>query len=169
MRKLFILITIIGCLFASNSWGATCSGSSPTWSCPSGTTVATVNATITAATAGDTINFASGSYTWDGTINLSTTKAVSLIGTAGASSTLVDITGGRIFCDGSTSTGTYRISGFTLNYAVVFHYGAVASINHVTSRSTCNTSLGSTFLWLRADGAGTAVGNYAMGFKYYAQ
>lgn len=46
---------------------AACPGSGLAYSCPAGTTPSTVQDTITAASDGAVISFASGAYTWGGT------------------------------------------------------------------------------------------------------
>ena len=110
LKYLFIVVIFIPVI----TWGA-CTGSSPTWSC---TTVSCssetdVNSCISGATAGDTINFAAGTYTY-GAILLN--KAVSLIG-AGVDSSIIN--GGSTLsitpASYTDTTNLYRVSGFTFN------------------------------------------------------
>lgn len=110
--QLAFIVLAVNMVFISVGWAAPCPGSGLTWNCPAGTTVATVNETITAASNGATINFATGSYTWSDYIHPDGAKGVTLMG-AGAGSTMVDITGGSIDMEGSTVDNPYRISGFT--------------------------------------------------------
>jgi hypothetical protein len=91
---------------------ADCTGSGLAWACAAGTTPAQINTTISSATDGATLTFASGSYTWNATISLSNAKGVTFIC---ESEWACDVTQtSYIFMSvaNGTSTRLYRFSGF---------------------------------------------------------
>ncbi len=104
----------------SRAWAA-CSGSSLTWTCPAGSTIAHVQAvldTLYPSTDGATITFAAGSYDWStGTpIYLYNTYGVTLICATEAACT---VTNGyntiQFYQLAGENTFTYRISGFAFS------------------------------------------------------
>ena len=74
-----VWLVLLGLLWASMAEAA-CSGSGTTWTCPSGSTVADVQAAHNSATSGYTITLAVGSYSW-GSSTLTLTKAGIVTGT----------------------------------------------------------------------------------------
>lgn len=112
MKRILLILAIL--LYASAA-SAQCTGGGTTWNCPAGTTPAQVNTMISAASNNAMATFATGSYTWTGTIiNFSPSKGLTLIcsGTCTVSSTA------QVFAltvPNGTVTNLYRISGFTFN------------------------------------------------------
>ncbi len=99
---------------------AACPGSGLSFSCPAGTSDATIVDTIAAASDDAVITFASGTYSWGSTgWTPSNTKGITFQG-AGIGNSVVTVTG-RICCtDGffsGTNTKNYRITGFTFKDA----------------------------------------------------
>ena len=125
---------ILGMVLFILSWWASgaeaaCSGSGTSWNCTAGTTAAQVNAMIASATDGATATFASGSYSWGGTvIRPVVSKGLTLIcaTTPPSSPPWGGATSGG--CNISSSSQTfslpqsgdtskvYRISGFNFTY-----------------------------------------------------
>lgn len=115
------IIIIIFLFFLPVVVNAACSGSSPTWTAASASST-DVNACITAATAGDTINVPSGSATWgSGAVTTAANKPLKIIG-AGAGNTIITVNSDTnttaaftvLAYAGSLTTQTAtRISGFT--------------------------------------------------------
>lgn len=116
-----IIVFLFALLFPSLA-DAACSGSGLAYSCPSGTTPATVQDTITAASDGAVISFASGAYTWGGTpFYIDNAKGVTLQG-AGIDQSIVTIESpGSVCCSNGqlsgTNTKSYRVTGFTFQNA----------------------------------------------------
>jgi hypothetical protein len=115
MKKYTIILLILLLIIPTISWTA-CTGSSPSWSCPNGTTAAELQTTIDSASTGDTITFsASGSSTF--TAQVTVNKAVTIVGngttitTSGSISSVFHITG---FTADATQV---RITGFTISAA----------------------------------------------------
>lgn len=117
-RIAFIVLLLVGVPAAL--YAQTCSGPvSGVWTCPSGTTSATVNATISAAAGTDIIQFATGTYNFTAPMPCLLTKGCTLI----CQTQPCTITGpapnpytfGIPTWSGSGNffTNTYRISGFT--------------------------------------------------------
>lgn len=106
------LVIVIAAMLWSLSAHAACTGASPTWS--STTDLSSVQTCVTNATAGDTINVASGSATWSG--QLAITKGITLVG----SSTTITANNGSSFIIEYNPTAPqndvlFRITGFTFN------------------------------------------------------
>lgn len=120
-KILFILILFFGIFgVAKSSWAACSSCDTTIASCTAGTTVAQINTCLGSLPDGGTINFGAGSYTWNGTIIVSSTKGVNFIGstssaTGGDGTRTVNMTGGTIHTEGITSSTLYRFSGFTFS------------------------------------------------------
>lgn len=113
MILLALLLVVLAPSFAH---AAACPGSDLAFSCPSGTTIAEVNDTITASSDGAIITFAAGSYTWNsGSISLVNAKGTTLICAVEAACEITAGTNSVIL--GTSMSGTnaklYRISGFT--------------------------------------------------------
>jgi hypothetical protein len=132
MKKSQLVITMLAWATASlwiSDAAASCSGSGTAWSCSAGSTVAQVQTAIGSASAGATISFAAGSYSWGTSIVLSNSKGVTLQG-AGIGQTIVTVTGAPIIYMDTLSgnnTNAYRITGFTFQNApanlVIWLYG----------------------------------------------
>jgi hypothetical protein len=84
-----------------------CAGSSPKWTCAANSTAAEINACITSATSGDTINVSAGTGTWETEVIIPATKTIHLVG-AGADLTKISFSGSAI----SSSSADSTISGF---------------------------------------------------------
>ena len=120
MSTLLFLLAMLA--VPSLATAAACPGSGLAYSCPAGTTPATVQDTITAASDGATISFAAGSYTWgSAAFYIDGTKGVTLQG-AGIDQTIVTVESpGGVCCSNGHFSGTvtkaYRITGFTFQDA----------------------------------------------------
>lgn len=128
MRLLSLLLGLcIAILLTVNSSAeAACSGSGTTWSCAVGTTATDVNSTLSSASDGATLTFATGSYSWTSNINFSMSKGVTLAcaSTGGCAVTGSGIIGMYGTCSGN-STKLYRVSGFVFSGrgTSLFFYG----------------------------------------------
>lgn len=125
MRSAIVAIIAAGTAFAA------CSGSGTTWACTAGTTIAQVNSTLSSASDGATLTFASGSYSWGTSLSFSISKGATLIcetplGCVVSGATLWQ------WANWGTTNKLYRISGFDF------------------------TSPGAYFLWLYGTGSSTA-------------
>jgi len=104
-QTIFCVIFLSGFLMRGNAQAA-CTGESPTWTCSADSTSAEINACITSATSGDTINIGAGTGTWTTGITLSASKLLTIQG-AGYSDTAITVSSGG----GITMTGAHRITG----------------------------------------------------------
>jgi len=100
-----ILFALLNFCVAGSTWAA-CTGSSPTWN--SSLDYTSLNACVSAASSGDTINVASGSATYSSTINI--TKPLKIIG-AGDTTSVINASGVVVFHI-RLSSGAARIAGF---------------------------------------------------------
>ncbi len=157
------LLTLAALLCLSLSAHAACSGSSPSWSCAAGSTVAQVNTVLGSITNGDTITFAAGSYTWNSQINLPNGQGVTLICataplTIGAAtvnpcsvSTNTTVIGMANTLSGS-NTNLYRISGFTFAESgvnlMIWIYGTGTLTQLRVDHNTMSGPSGSQMLFL---------------------
>src|SRR5262245_50161356 len=108
---------------------AACTGSGQSWNCTAGTTSAQISSTLSSATDGATLVFASGSYSWNSFVSFSNSKGATLIcQTVGACN--VTVSGTVLGMNGNLSgmnTRLYRISGFNFQGGsafVIWFYGA---------------------------------------------
>lgn len=113
-----ILIFLLTLLIPSFAHAAACPGSGLAYSCPAGTTPATVQDTITDAADGATITFAAGSYTWGGSfVVLDNTKGFTLQGAGIGLSNVTIESPGSVCCSNGHFSGTntklYRVTGFS--------------------------------------------------------
>jgi len=111
MKKILcILITLI--FFSVENLFAACTGESPTWYCTTDTcpTQVEVNACISGATSGNTINIAAGTYTWTSYVTIPADKTIKLIG---AGSSLTIINSETMFVNMYSDNS--RLSGFRFN------------------------------------------------------
>jgi hypothetical protein len=130
-------------------------------SCTAGSTVAQVNTCINSLSDGGTINFATGSYSWNSAITMPDGKGVSLIG-AGTGSSIVTIgsSGQVIYRDTITGTDNklQRISGFTFQNAPsgsipIWIYGRGTLTNlRIDHNTFSNLGTGSIAILLGATG-----------------
>jgi hypothetical protein len=115
------LVLLMLCAEVVPSYAAPCPGSGLAFSCPSGTTIGTVNDTITAGNDGMVITFAAGTYNWSsGTISLSNSKGTTLICITNQACSVTQSTNTMIeLAFSGTNTKFYRISGFDFTSASV--------------------------------------------------
>ena len=125
------LLALLGLIVPSLADAAACPGSGVAFSCPSGTTPAEVQSTITAASDGAVITFAAGSYTWGtSAFVLDNTKGWTLAcastpeiqgGSLSSPCTVTINSPGAVCCSNGDFSGTntklYRITGFTFQNA----------------------------------------------------
>lgn len=113
-----ILALLLALFVPSIAFGAACPGSGLAYTCPLGTTPATVQDTINAASDGAVISFDAGAYTWGSTyFTIDNAKGVTLQG-AGIGQSIVTVSSpGTVCCSNGHFTGTntklYRITGFS--------------------------------------------------------
>jgi hypothetical protein len=159
-----LLLTLVGLFFIlpSNA-AAACTGSGKSWSCAAGSAVSDVNSAIASASDGATITFASGSYTWNGTINLPNNSGVTLIcATVGGCvvSTNTTVIGMMNTLSGN-NTNFYRISGFSFTESnvglMIWIYGT-GTLNQI--RIDHNTMTGPSGSDLLFFGEQTTLGHY---------
>ncbi len=113
LRYLVIVCAVVLCCVGRAE--AACTGSGLVWSCAAGTTPAEVTTTLSSATDGATLTFATGTYTWAGArITPITTKAVTFL-CAVQWECDITISAGAAFTQHGvnvTSTKLWRWSGF---------------------------------------------------------
>ncbi len=104
--KLYFFTALLSFLFVPNALYAACIGTSPTWS--STVDYSSLNACVSQAKAGDTINVSGGSATYNNTVDI--TKPLTIIG-SGETSSVIAANNSVVFRV-SISSGNMRISGF---------------------------------------------------------
>jgi len=96
-------------------------------------TYATISAALTAASAGDTIRLADGTYTAAGDLTLRIAKSVTIDSVNGAASTIVDCGGFGQFVSSTSGSLTHTIEGLTIrnpsNDALAFNSPSSAVFN----------------------------------------
>ena len=106
------LLVIISILSIPSYLWAVCSGASPTWTTTPDYT--SVNACVTNAKAGDTINITKGTATWSGTVKVG--KALTINGNGTMLTAGATLLNGFFYITGfSDNTNTMRITNFTFD------------------------------------------------------
>ena len=129
-KKLLLGTIVLGGFLIWGNVQAACTGSSPTWTCSADSTSAEINACITSATSGDTINVSAGTGIWSTQITIPSNKAIWLKG-AGSDQTIITLGAENALRIGNgtgDNTGS-RISNFGFYSSTaatfIFIYGAV--------------------------------------------
>lgn len=114
MGRFYSGLVALLALVSFPAWAA-CTGASPTWNCPSGSTAADVQTVVTAAVDGDTVNLAAGNYTWSTFVTI-LNKNINVIG-AGIDVTNISInnTNAWLITQSNPAKASWRLSGMTLN------------------------------------------------------
>lgn len=115
IRELSCFIAAI-CIFSAVPAHAACTGSGTKWSCPAGSSSVDLQNAIDSASDGATITLSSGSYSWSGTANFSSSKGATIIcATVGGCTVSAGGTVLGMVAWSGTITHFYRISGFVFN------------------------------------------------------
>ena len=137
IRNLIGLAVIIVIFFAGNSFAA-CTKSGTTYTCTDAS-YSSINAAVSAASSGDTINFpVSGSATWSSTVIIG--KALTINGNGTTLTSNGSLTYGFFAVYNFSSTSLMRITGFTFMMDVNAGHGIyVMSVNLTQLRIDHNT------------------------------
>jgi hypothetical protein len=112
----FAFIAGLVCILGALPAHAACSGSGTTWSCSSGSSSSDVQNALSSASDGAIITLASGSYSWSGAANFTSSKGATLIcATVGSCTVSTSATILGMSSWSGTSSKLYRISGFVFD------------------------------------------------------